>query len=89
MNLLAELTKMLEPEPMPEGAVTAAMLAEATDRLPTDAKRTLDGMVRRGELVSRVIRTHTSGGKVCNVTIYEKPTRAPSNSTTSRGACSS
>lgn len=86
MNLLAELTKMLEPEPMPEGAVTAAMLAEATDRIPTDAKRTLDALVRKGELTSRVIRTHNSGGKVCSVTIYEKPTQAPLNSTTSPGA---
>lgn len=87
MNLLTELTAMLAPQPVPDGAITARMLASKTGVLQHNAKRTLDALVRKGELTSRVIRTANSGGKVCEVTIYEKPTPVLSKSTTSRGAC--
>lgn len=86
MNLLAELKQMLQPVPMPEGAVTVQDLSEQLGIARQSAKGQLDRLVQSGTLTSRVIRTHNSGGKVCEVTIYEKPTRAPSNSTTSPGA---
>ncbi len=83
MNLLQELANMLAPQPIPEGAITAASLAKELKITHKSAKNQLDQLAQKGVLTARIIRTTNSGGCTCDMTIYEKPTPTPQKSTTS------